>query len=167
MSSWAHDEEVRFRERTLRILEAREHSRSELLEKLTGRGCPFELAQYLCDEMSHYGYQDDNRFGESYARTKVRAGWSKQRILCELAKRGLSGEAISQVTIRLEEEWQEEAELARAVKLASTRLLQGHTRERVARFLFRRGFGPNVVWAALKSSEATVSADQQGDAENE
>lgn len=71
------------------FLARREHSRSELLEKLGRR---FEKTQLepVLDALADDGLQSDKRFAESFVRHRALRGYGPLRIRQELRQRGVS-----------------------------------------------------------------------------
>lgn len=76
----------------------REHSRFEIISKLVQRGYDREIASLAADKLSDYGYLDDERFAQLYARElKERKKYGKNRIKQELMRKGVDRDIISAV----------------------------------------------------------------------
>ena len=73
----------------LRLLAAREHSKQELLQKLTGKGYRRDAALAVIGELAEQGWQDDRRYAESYARSRILKGFGPVRIAYELRQNGV------------------------------------------------------------------------------
>ncbi|MCE1185411.1 recombination regulator RecX [Zoogloea sp.] len=136
------------RERALRYLAQREHSRSELARKLAGADEPEAIATEL-DRLAELGLLSDARFAEAYVRAKAgRFGASRLRF--ELSRRGVDAELIGQA---LDTECSvSELERARALHQRKFATPPADAREwaRQARFLQGRGFSSEVIRTVLR-----------------
>jgi regulatory protein len=141
-------------QRALGLLVRREHSRKELLGKLTARGVPEEDARQAIERMAAEGWQDDGRFAASLARMRASTGYGPVRIRAELEMHGLPAEAIEAAFDALGEsgdaDWPEQAralvERRYGEALAGDLALQ----RKAADFLLRRGFDGDSVRAATR-----------------
>ena len=85
------------------LLSRRDHSTSELLQKLRQKGFDPEAAQAAADKLTDCGYLDDRRFAETYAAELVRSkGFGKRRITTELFRKGVPRDIIDEVLDALE-----------------------------------------------------------------
>lgn len=126
------------RERALRLLARREHSRAELVSKLGQAGFPVDEIGPLLDEFEEKNWLSDRRFAESYvADHRVRAGSIK--LAYDLRQRGVSDSIIEAV---IRENRDSEFERARAVWQKKFALPPTTTTERFKqmRFMQSRGF---------------------------
>lgn len=90
------------------LISRREHSRKEIITKLSQRGYG-EVAEETVDKLEEMGYIDDERFAEMYANElKFRRGFGKRRISQELYVKGIDRDTIYNVMENLEENPQEE-----------------------------------------------------------
>lgn len=88
----------------LDLLATREHSRREIIDKLTQRGYDRELAAETADRLSEYGYLSDERFASLFARElKERKKLGKVRIRQELLRKGIDRDIIENVLSETEE----------------------------------------------------------------
>jgi len=120
------------------------------------RGIPEEEALTAVERMSEAGWQDDSRFACSLARTRVAAGYGPLWIRSELAAHGLSSSVVEQAFIALAESGDDDW-TARARDLIRRRhgppgQLNLALRRKAADLLIRRGFGGEIVRAAIRSS---------------
>lgn len=141
-------------QRALGLLVRREHSRKELLAKLTARGMSDEDARRAVKRMTAEGWQDDGRFAASLARMRVSTGYGPVRIRAELEMHGVPWEAIEAAFEALADsgdaDWparaRELVERRYGDTLASDLALQ----RKAADFLLRRGFDGDSVRAATR-----------------
>ncbi|MEC5385233.1 recombination regulator RecX [Uliginosibacterium sp. H3] len=135
--------------KALRMLATREHSRAELKRKLSARAEEGDDVEAVLDRMAETGLQSDERFAESYVRSRAgRLG--SNRLQYELIKRGVTADvadtALSEVL--------EEDELTRARGVWSKKFGQPpedrQAWARQARFLQSRGFSAEVIRKLLR-----------------
>ena len=138
--------------RALRLLSQREHSRLELERKLAAHETePGELARAL-DELQARGFISEARVLESVLHQRA-AKLGATRIRQELARKGLSGEAVAQALEGLRS-----TELARAREVWARKFgapaAEPKERARQIRFLVARGFAPEVVRRVVQGADA-------------
>ena len=139
------------RERVLRLLARREHSRTELVRKLEQAGFDTSEIQPLLDEFEQKNWLSDRRFAESYvADHRARAGSVK--LAHDLRQRGVSDSIIEAV---LNDNRDSEIDRAREVwkKKFGVFPADAHERARQIRFLQGRGFSQSVIQRALRNKE--------------
>ena len=82
--------------KSIELLSRREHSASELHTKLSRRFGDVEdldaQISALITRLQESGYQSDQRFAESYARSRLSAGFGKKRIAMELNQKGIASD---------------------------------------------------------------------------
>lgn len=87
----------------LRFLSYRDHSEKEIIGKLVQKGHKHEYAVSACEKLRDYGYINDERFAENYARNLIeRKGMSIKGIKNELYRKGISREISDIVTENLD-----------------------------------------------------------------
>jgi len=139
------------RERALRLLARREHSRAELVRKLEQAGFDAGDIQSLLDEFEQKSWLSDQRFAESYvADHRARAGSIK--LAYDLRQRGVSDSIIEAV---LSDNRESEIDRAREVweKKFGALPANAHKRARQIRFLQGRGFSQSIIQRAIKTDE--------------
>ena len=144
------------RRRAIACLARREHSRAELAQKLAAR---FEAdsgeIDAVLDELVAQGLQSDQRFAESWVRSKA-ARFGSARLRHDLLAKGVAAELVEAVLAEAisGEESKEGDEATRARALWQHRFGQPATdvRERAkqARFLQGRGFSSAVIGTLLR-----------------
>lgn len=136
------------RERALRLLARREHSRAELVRKLEQAGFDTGDIRPLLDEFEQKNWLSDQRFAESYAADhRARAGSIK--LAYDLRQRGVSDSIIQTV---LNQNADSEVDRARDVwrRKFGSPPADSHERARQLRFMQSRGFTQAVIQLALK-----------------
>lgn len=142
-------------QRALGLLVRREHSRQELTRKLVARGISEDEAAVAVERMSVAGWQDDNRFACSLARTRAAAGYGPRWIHSELAAHGLADAAVEHAFAALAES-EEHDWTARARELIHRRFgppgqLSLGLQRKATDLLLRRGFAGDMVRAVIRS----------------
>ena len=136
------------RQRALRLLAQRDHSRAELTRKLSSHGSPDEVAEVV-SRMAELDLQSDRRFAEQFVRSRG-ARFGSERLRRELRQRGIDdGLGARAIAGALEAD---EFERARRVWQARFGESASDRREwaRQARFLQYRGFSTDVIHRVLK-----------------
>lgn len=140
------------RERALRLLARREHSRAELMRKLESAGSPREEINVLLDDFEARNWLSDQRFAESYvADHKAKAGSIK--LAYDLRQRGVPDAVIENV---LSEHRDSELDRARDVwnKKFGAPPTDAAEKARQIRFLQSRGFTLETIhfiWKPITS----------------
>ena len=137
--------------RALRLLSQREHSRLELERKLAGHETePGQLAKAL-DELQARGFIREERVIESVIHRRA-SKLGTSRIRQELARKGLSGEAVAEALESLRS-----TELVRAREVWQRQFgapaSDPREKARQIRFLVSRGFGAEVVRRVIKDMD--------------
>jgi regulatory protein len=149
-------EHARARERALQLLAYRERSTYELARKLQDSGYDAALATTIVARCKELGLVDDERFAESWVRSRAAAGRGVRRIRYELAQKGVPPRVVDAA---LEQECPTDQELTRArASLRGQRALDRKDHDRLVRRLVARGF--DLATALQAVDEAS---DEQND----
>ena len=143
--------DLTLRERALRLLARREHSRAELARKLRPNVAPEDDLEALLDDLSKRKQLSDERYADSRANTLSRK-FGSARIVQELRAKGLdkglaeSAAAAARAT---------EVERAKIVWTKKFRAAPGTREERAKqmRFLQSRGFSFDAIRAVIKDAD--------------
>ncbi len=73
----------------INLLSRREFSRHELYQKLIVRTSSDTYLLELLDQLAESGYQSDQRFTESFLRSRINRGLGQMRIERELKEKGI------------------------------------------------------------------------------
>jgi regulatory protein len=141
------------RQRAVKLLARREHTRAELTRKLAPHGSQEEI-DIVLNELAGSGLQSDARFAESYLRSQAgRLGVARLRQT--LRQKGVAGELITDHVAKLSNELPDELERARAVwqKKFSAAPADRSDWARQARFLQGRGFSVEIIRKLMKKGE--------------
>lgn len=148
-------EGISLRQRALRLLAGREHTRAELTRKLGGYATESELVIVL-DALQRDGLQSDERFAASYVRTHA-ARLGRSRLAQTLRAKGVTPDLAGQeLDAQLSPGGQgDETERARAMWARKFGNVPADAREwaRQARFLQFRGFSSEVIRKILRDAK--------------
>ena len=128
------------RDKALRLLSQREHSRRELRRKLLERGSAEGPVDELLDHLRDTGLQSDRRFAEALARSRVARGYGPLRVRSDLARRGIAPPLALQVLDALQVDWADALRREYASRFSDGAPLDFEEKARRWRALERRGF---------------------------
>ena len=153
--------DLSLRQRALRLLAGREHTRSELTRKLAGHGTEAEIADTL-DGLQALDLLSDARFAASYVRTHA-ARLGRARLTQTLRSKGVSSELAAQ---ELDSQLSaggdnDEIERARVLWMRRFGQVPSDAREwaRQARFMQFRGFSSEVIRQVLRDAKLAAKLD--------
>ena len=133
----------------MRMLAKREHSATQLKRKLAARGHDEAVASDVVADMAEAGWQSDERFAETLARSRANQGYGPLRIRAELKEARVPDDRIRAAFEALECDFTE-----LAVQLHTRRFRQVPARgaewQKQYRFLASRGFESTQIRSALK-----------------
>jgi regulatory protein len=132
------EDKIRFK--ILDLLSRREHSFNEIIYKLKDRvdseGRLFEELTKLKEE----NLQSDERFAESYTRSRSVKGFGPEKISYELKSRGISENLISKIVYSDEINWMEIIKKEFSKKFIIEKDFAKEDISRAKKFLLQRGF---------------------------
>lgn len=140
-------------ERALRLLGQREHSRRELLSKLTGRGVDESTAELVIDDLRGRGLQSDERFAESFVYSRIGRGHGPMRIRRDLAQRGIADELADDALGMPGSDWLTLAVEVRRRRFGDQPPEGRDAWNRQARFLAQRGFPSDLIYQVLGQAD--------------
>ena len=133
------------RDAALRLLARREHSYKELSQKLKQRGWPEPELENVLSDLADQGLQSDERFVETFVRSRAQKAYGPVRIRAELGQRGIDRAQVDRALRETDADW---------LKLASgwyERRYRGDPpadmkdKSRRQQALARRGFDHSIV----------------------
>jgi regulatory protein len=142
---------INLRERALRCLARREHSRLELQRKLAPHAEESDDIKGLLDDLENRGWLSEARLVEQTMHTR-RGRYGAVRIVRELRGKGVSEEAISEARTQMREN---ELEAARVVWRKKFGKLPKNASERgkQIRFMQGRGFNLDLILKILRGAD--------------
>lgn len=128
------------------MLARREHSRKELCDKLNQRFDDQEAVTQLLDEIEQEGLQSDERFAESFVRSRVQRGQGPVKICYDLRQKGISEELVSGATEAFDGRWMDLARDMVKGKYGLEPPTDMKEKQRRMRFAMQRGFPAEVCY---------------------
>ncbi len=137
----------------LRLLTSRDHSCAELAQKLKKRGFGDQDIKLAINECIRLNYLDDERFSLTFLQQLVRKGYGPKQIQQRMRSKGISDAMIEEVLSHNfpESEQVETCRMTANKKLSSVTFVakSGERNVRLYRFLYGRGFNPEVIRQVL------------------
>lgn len=141
------------------LVNRRDYSAAELGERLRRDGYRDSAVRVAVERAVDCGLVSDRRFADVFVRSKAAAGWGRQRIERELARRGVSADVLSGWP---EDYLPEEGEQERALEVARRRRLTGRNDyQKLVRFLLGRGFSMGVATTTARQVLQEAEADDE------
>jgi regulatory protein len=136
------------RQKAVKLLARREHTRAELAAKLASHGTPDDIAIVL-DQLQQSGLLSDRRYAEGFLRSRG-ARFGAASLRHRLRSKGVSADTVE--ASLADADLPLELERARDVWAKKFGVPPGDPREwaRQARFLQSRGFSGDVIRRLLK-----------------
>jgi len=144
---------IKGKKRALRLLERKDYSRKELIDKLKNDGYTEELVEKIIEYIDSYHYLDDIRVAGSYIRSRM--GYkSKRELEYTLKQKGISEEEIDLAILEnyKNEEGIPQEEVAIRRQLQKYHLteealqeLSYEEKQKIAAKLFRKGFEADKI----------------------
>ncbi len=131
------------RERAIRLLAGREHTRAELARKLAGHAGPEDDLSALLDELEQRGHLSESRYAEARSRQLARK-YGAARIAQDLRAKGLPKEAAEAAAAAARETELERARDVWCRKFGSPPDTR-EERARQIRFMQSRGFSFDTI----------------------
>jgi regulatory protein len=127
-------------ERAMNLLARREHSVTELKNKLLKANFDIDDIYKVIAKLTETGLQSDERFAENYLRYRSQRGFGFQRIRLELKDRGVTDEIINDTLHEADIDWFSLAASARCKRFGEQIPGTIQDRAKQQRFLQYRGF---------------------------
>jgi len=141
------------RARALALLSRREHSVSELQQKLAARGLNSDAITLTLAQLEAEGLQSDRRFTESYMHSRQLKGYGPRHVSQGLRERGVAVEIIELVLASSDVDWFVLAVEVREKKFGPDRPADYKTQMKQSSFLNYRGFTGEQIRAALNTDD--------------
>ena len=151
------EEQSLIRRAAMDLLSRREHSRKELFGKLRSRAESVDCLEGVLDQLEEDRLLSDERFVESFVRSRIGRGYGPVRIRQELQQKGVEREVTYLALDAAEVDWCELARDSRQRKFGEAAPVDNRDRAKQMRYLQYRGFDGDAIRAAL-------SQDQEQDA---
>ena len=142
------------RQSALGLLCRREYSRHELHQRLQRQAVSSEQVETVLAQLEQQGLQSDQRFAESFVRSRIARGQGAVRIGQELRQKGVDEQVRAQVLEACEQDWFELAADVRQRRFGDALTDEPRLRAKQLRFLLYRGFTQEQAYYALEQARS-------------
>ena len=132
------EDKIRFK--ILDLLSRREHSFKEIIDKLKNRVNSEKRLFEELTKLKEENLQSDERFAESYTRSRSVKGFGPEKISFELKSRGISENLISKIVYSEQINWMEIIKKEFSKKFSVNNDFTEEDISRAKKFLLQRGF---------------------------
>ncbi len=140
---------VEVRRLAMDLLARREHTKVELVRKLSARDMAGPVVDEVLEALAAENLQSDERFAESFVAARAGKGQGPVRIRAELRDRGVDAALMDTALDGGDHDWVALARAARRKKFGPAEPEELRDRARQMQFLGYRGFTSEQVRAAL------------------
>ncbi len=137
------------RKKAMDYLARREYAQTELIDKLARAGYDADIATEAVLRLTTDGLQNDGRFAESFAQSRISQGKGPVRIRQELKERGVSSSCIQDALREKAPDWFDLANDVRVRKFGAALPTEFSEKARQMRFLQYRGFEQEQIQFAV------------------
>ena len=146
--------------RAMNLLQKRDYTERKLRDKLSEGMYPEEVIDEAIDYLKSYKYIDDERYAEDYIRYQMNLR-SRNRIKQDLMQKGISSDIIDRLISEAYTEEEKDPELALCLNLLRKKHYDPDTvtfeeKQKIMAFLYRKGFGNDVINRALSLDTGTI-----------
>ncbi len=135
------------------LLARREHSESELRQKLITREFDHDEIELAIERLLEKDYLSDSRFAQSTCRYRANRGYGWRYIANELKQKGVCSNIIQELQKNCEIDWYLQAELAYNKRFGEiekdTSQIDQKAKAKRIRFLQYRGFSTDEIFTVL------------------
>jgi regulatory protein len=136
----------------MNLLARREHSRCELVQKLSASVDHQDMLETVLDDLVSKGYLSDQRFVLSYVRSRKQKGFGPLKISLELREKGVLEVLIRDYLYCAEIDWYAEALFVKQKKFGCGVVSDLKEKAKQMRFLIQRGFAVECCQYALSTN---------------
>lgn len=135
--------------RAMNLLKSRAYTAAQLSEKLKAGGYPGSIIKEALDYVISYGYVNDRRYAYDFIEYN-KENKSKNRIIMDLRKKGISGDVIEEAWEEIVGEDRNELEKEQIIKMIQKKHFSPQTatpqeKQKMMAFLYRKGFAIETI----------------------
>ena len=135
----------------VRLLSMREHSAQEITDKLSAGAESLDIVYAVIDELNEKRYLSDERYAESYVRSRTIRGFGPLKIRAELKNKGIKNSMIDEYLNVDSPVWYDNARNQYRKKYGDEPVTDYNAWTKRARFLQSRGFTTEHIQVTLPS----------------
>ena len=152
------DTPVSIRRAAMNLLARREHGHVELARKLKLRGADAHMIEVELQRLTEDGLLSEERYLESYVRSRANEGRGPMRIREELTQRGLARADVDQALSEAQVDWDERMrELWQ--RRFDGKIVDIKDKAKQSRFLAQRGYALDAIRSLLDAQGWAQSFD--------
>lgn len=140
-------------DQALYLLSHREHSKKELVNKLSAKGNAQEEINSIILRLEDMNYLNDARFAEIFVRSRISKPLGKNRILQELIQNGIGSEEAKQTIADANADWFELAKQLKERRFGEETCTDYKEKAKQSRYLQYRGFDFDQIKYALSPED--------------
>lgn len=152
------DTPVSIRRAAMNLLARREHGHVELARKLLLRGADADMIEVELQRLTEDGLLSEQRYLESYIRSRANAGRGPMRIREELTQRGLQRGDIEQALNAADVDWDDNMHELWQRRFAG-QIIDLKDKAKQSRFLAQRGYAADAVRRLLDKQSWVKTQD--------
>ena len=133
----------------MNLLARREHSYTELKQKLMLRSFSAEDADQALTQLQQEGLQSDRRFTENYIRYRAQKGFGPIKIQYELQQKGVDHMLIQEFMVAWDQQWPDLMRQAAYKYTGNKKPLTQETQLKLQKFLQQRGFPLHLIHTCI------------------
>lgn len=146
------DERVAIRRAAMNYLARREYSIKELVDKLSKKELSSEAIELVVSELEQENLVSDERFVESFVRSKINSGQGPNKIRMGLQEKKVSENLINQhLGYDADIDWEKVIGQAYNSRYGERPIQDFDDRSKRMRFLYQRGFPSDLIDFFIKS----------------
>ena len=145
--------ETELRRAAMDLLARREHSRKELWQKLQSRADTQESLALVLEALEADHWLSDERFAESFIRSRIARGLGPARITQELLQRGVASELVALQMEGCGEDWLQQARGVSDKKFGAAPVKNIKEKAKRVRYLQYRGFSMETIMGIVDCSD--------------
>ena len=142
----------------IRYLSNRDYSRWELRSKLLVKSFAPEDVDIVLDNLEEKGYQSDERFAETFLRSRVSRGDGPFKIKMQLNQKGVAETLIEQLFNDSDINWLEQAHRVRRKHFGDQLPTDNKSLSKQMRYLRNKGFHQQHIDAVLNGTDDVAEA---------
>lgn len=131
------------------MLAKREHSKHELLRKLTQKGFETVLTEQVVQELQQENLQSDARFCEMLIRSRVNKGYGRKKITMEFSEHQIASELVQKALAESDIDWFSLCQQVFERKFKGGLGRDWKARQKQMRYLMNRGFSHEEIREAI------------------
>ena len=133
----------------IRYLSRRDYSRRELYDRLQTKGFASAVIEAALNDLEEKGYQSDERFAETFLRSRVNSGDGPFKIKMQLGQKGVGKAVITQLFDSIDIDWLAQAHKVRQKHFGDQLPADSKGLSKQMRYLRNKGFYQDHIDAVL------------------